>query len=114
MVFMSLLHTQYAEFLKNIVKIIITRSSKVSVDFLKGTNILFIGKSEEGPQNQEYGKIMSELNEIEETSAYSILLIQIIEAIEHKYLEKAFDALFSLFQADYSSLDSETRTHYVK
>ena len=97
MVFMSLLHTQYVEFMKNIAKLLFTRSSKVSVDFLKTTNVLFIGKSEEGPQNLEYGRIMTELTEIAETSAFFILQIQILDVIEGEYLNKSFEALFSLF-----------------
>jgi hypothetical protein len=114
LMFMSLLHGQYVEYLKNLIKLILTKSSRISGEFLKNTNVLILQKSDDAPQNKEYVALLTELNQVPESSAYNMLLIQIVNILQKKYLHKAFEALFELFQQTYSMIDSETKAHYVR
>lgn len=110
---MSLLHGQYVEYLRYMIRIILTKSSRISTEFFKNTNVLILQKSEDSPQNKEYIALLTELNQVPESSAYNMLLIQISNILQKKYLHRAFEALFELFQQIYSSADSETKAHYV-
>jgi len=42
-----------------------------------------------------------------------MFLIEVVNVMQNKYLDKSFSALFELFQETYSSVDPETRTNYV-
>jgi hypothetical protein len=110
--FLSLLHGQYVEVLKNILKLLLTRTSKISIEFLKHTNVLLLQKSDDSPQNKEYQTLLQELNGIKESSSYYMLLIQIATVMQKKYVNKAFEALFELFQSSYQSNDPDTKAHY--
>lgn len=113
LMFLSLLHGQYVEVLKNILKLLLTRTSKISIEFLRNTNVLLLQKSDDSPQNKEYQALLLELNGIKESSSYYMLLIQIATVMQKKYVNKAFEALFELFQSSYQSNDPETKAHYV-
>ena len=75
---------------------------------------MILQKSDDAPQNKEYVALLTELNQVPESSAYNMLLIQIVNILQKKYLHKAFEALFELFQQTYSMIDSETKAHYVR
>jgi len=111
--FMSLLQGQYAEFIRNVIKLFLTRSSKYSQEFLKQTNVQILQRSESSDHSQEYISLLTALNQVPESSAFLLLLIEIINVMQNKYLDKSFSALFDLFQETYSSIDPETRTNYV-
>ena len=69
---------------------------------------------ESSDHSQEYITLLSELNQIPESSSYEMLLIEIVNVMQNKYLDKSFSALFELFHETYSSIDPETRTNYVQ
>ena len=110
--FMSLLHGQYVDMLRNLVRMLLTRTTKLSTDFLKNTNVLLLQKSDDSPQNKEYIQLLTELNAIPESSAYLMLIVQIITILNKKYISKACDALTEVFQSSYSNIDPETKAHY--
>jgi len=112
MMFMSLLHGQYAEFIRNVIKLLLTRSSKYSQEFLKQTNVQLLQRTESSDHSQEYITLLTELNQIPESSAYLMFLIEVVTVMQNKYFDKSFSALFELFQETYSSVDPETRTNY--
>jgi len=112
LMFMSLLQGQYAEFMRNVIKLFLTRSSKYSQEFLKQTNVQILQRSESSDHSQEYISLLTALNQVPESSAFLLLLIEIINVMQNKYLDKSFSALFDLFQETYSSIDPETRTNY--
>lgn len=80
---------------------------------MKLTNVQILHRSESSDHSQEYIALLSGLNQIPESSAYSMLLIEIVNVMQNKYLDKSFSALFELFNETYSSIDPETRTNYV-
>jgi len=100
------------EFMRNIIKIFLTRSSKYSLEFLKQTNVQILQRSESSDHSQEFITLLNEYNQIPESSSYLVLMIEINTIMENKYLDKSFSALFELFQETYSGIDPETRTNY--
>ena len=96
LMFFSLLHAQFTEFIKLIVKIMVLKGNKFSVENITGINSALATKFASSA-NIEMNNEIFKLKETREDSSYYLIINQFLIMFEKKLLYKYFEILFDLY-----------------
>lgn len=96
LMFFSLLHSQFTEFIRLIVKIMVLKGNKFSVENITGINSSLSTKYSSSV-NIEMTNEIYKLKEIHEDSSYYLVIKQFLMMFENKLLYKYFEILFDLY-----------------
>jgi len=96
LMFFSLLHAQFTEFIKLIVKIMVLKGNKFSVENINGINSALSTKFASSA-NIEMNNEIFKIKETHEESSYYLIINQFLIMFEKKLLYKYFEILFDLY-----------------
>lgn len=96
LMFFSLLHSQFTEFIRLIVKIMVLKGNKFSLDNVNGINSSLSTKFTSSSNIEMTNKVYK-LKETHEDSSYYLIIKQFLMMFENKLLYKYFEILFDLY-----------------
>lgn len=94
--FFSLMHSQFTEFIKLIVKLMVIKANKFSLEMINDINNCLVSKYASSANNQLLDEIYN-LKKNREDSSYFLIINQFLIMFEKKLLSKYFEILFDLF-----------------
>ena len=109
LMFFSLLHSQFTDFIKILIKILVLKGNKFSLENISGITTSFYQK------NTISTEILNEIHRLKDThedSSYYLVINQFLIMFEKKLLYKYFEVLFEIYHKNSNNSDFAIKQQY--